>query len=189
MIEHAGLMEQVLADPEALRANCRHPDWRVRYACAVAMGECGDAAWLPLLYEVLVAENARQLYSQPRVREFVGSYDDTRMAEQLIRTEAVFDREYPEELKEDWRCRGRVRQACLFAVYAIGSATSELVAEIHRVLADPSEDSVVMAAGAMVLGKVGDRSSVPYLEQAMRLDEWCLRVEARKALAALERFA
>ncbi len=185
MIENCQLMEHVFVDEESLAASYLHEDWRVRYACAVAMGESGSPAWLPHLHEMLLAENRRQLYSQPRVLGFVDSYDDTRMAEQLIRTEAIFDRDYPEDLKEDWRCRGRVRQACLFAVHSIGSAAPATVAEIHRVLADPDEDKTVRAAGAMALARVGDRTSIPLLEQALQIDEWCLNMEARKALAAI----
>lgn len=184
-IEHAQLMDRVFTDEAALATHYLHPDWRVRYACAVAMGESGAAVWLPKLSEMLVVENGRALYTQPRVRAFVDSYDDTRMAEQLIATEAVFDRDYPDDLKEDWRCRGRVRQACLFAVHSIGTATPELVAEIHRVLADPEEDKTVQAAGARALGAVGDRSSVPLLEAALTIDEWCLAVEAGKALTSI----
>ena len=149
------------------------------------MGESGSEEWLPNLLDMLRTENARDLYSQPRVRGFVDSYDDTRMAEQLIRTEAIFDRDYPEEVKEDWRCRGRVRQACLFAVHGIGAATPDLLAEIHRILADLDDDKTVMAAAAMALSVVGDQSSIPLLERALTLDEWCLAVETRKALDAI----
>lgn len=179
------LMERALIDPAALAEHATDPDWRVRYACAVAMGETGDPRWLPALRDLLDLEAGRDLYSQPRVLGFTGSYDDTRMAEQLIATEAIFDRDYPEDLKEDWRCRGRVRQACLLAVHDIGSATPELIEVIHRVLDDPAEDYAVKAAGAKALARVGDQRSVPFLEKALELDEWCLNVEARKALSGI----
>jgi HEAT repeat protein len=115
----------------------------------------------------------------------VDSYDDTRMAEQLIATEAIFDRDYPESVKEAWRCRGRVRQACLLAVHDIGVATPELLDLIHRALEDPEEDYAVKAAGAKALARVGDQGSVPSLRRALEFDEWCLQVETRKALHAL----
>jgi HEAT repeat protein len=187
VIGNAALMERVFVDADALAAHYAHPDWRVRYACAVAMGESGSPRWLPNLLDMLVAENARSLYSQPRVQGFVDSYDDTRMAEQLIRTEAIFDQEYSEAVKEDWRCRGRVRQACLFAVHSIGAATPELLAELHRIVADVDDDKTVMAAAARALAVVGDESSTPLLERTLTLDEWCLGVEARKALAAIRK--
>jgi HEAT repeat protein len=185
MTDSYALMELVLADPAALAEHWDDEDWRVRYAAAVAMGESGDPRWLARLHDLMEIEAQRPLYSQPAVQAFVGSYDDTRMAEQLVATEAVWDREYPDDVKEAWRCRGRVRQASLLAVHAIGSATPELVDLIHRLLEDPDEDHSVKAAGAKALARVGDRSSVPALEAAMEFDEWCLRVEARKALATL----
>lgn len=185
MTDSYALMELVLTDPAALDAHWDHEDWRVRYAAAVAMGESGDARWLPRLRDLMEIEAGRELYSQPAVQEFVGSYDDTRMAEQIIATEAVFDRDYPESVMEAWRCRGRVRQACLLAVHAIGSATPELVDLIHTLLEDPDEDHSVKAAGAKALARVGDRRSIPALERALEFDEWCLQVEARKTLATL----
>jgi HEAT repeat protein len=185
MTDSYPLMELVLTDPAGLEENWDHEDWRVRYAAAVAMGESGDTRWLPRLHALMQVEAGRPLYSQPAVLEFVGSHDDTRMAEQIIATEAVFDRAYPESVKEAWRCRGRVRQACLLAVHAIGAATPELLDLIHDLLADPDEDHSVKAAGAKALARVGDRRSIPALQQALEFDEWCLQVEARKTLAAL----
>ena len=102
MISEYDLMELVLGDPEALAQHWNDDRWRVRYAAAVAMGETGDPRWLPELHRLLVIEDGRDLYSQPRVMGFVGSFDDTRMAEQLIRTEAIFDREYSPEALDAW---------------------------------------------------------------------------------------
>ena len=70
---------------------------------------------------MLRVENSRPLYSQPPV-QFFNSTDDTRMAEQVGPIEAVFDQEYDESSKEAWRCRGRVKQAVLIALYEIGGA-------------------------------------------------------------------
>jgi HEAT repeat protein len=179
------LMERVLTDPAALEEHWDHEDWRVRYAAAVAMGESGDTRWLPMLSELMAIEAGRELYTQPAVQEFTGSYDDTRMAEQLIATEAIFDRDYPEWLKDAWRCRGRVRQACLLAVHAIGEAPPDLLDMIHALLEDPDEDRPVQAAGSKALARVGDRRSITVLERALEFDEWCLGVEARTALATL----
>jgi HEAT repeat protein len=179
------LMEQVLTDADALERHATHHDWRVRYAAAVAMGESGDPRWLPQLGELLAMEDGRDLYGQPRVLGFTNSFDDTRMAEQLIATEAIFDQEYPEDRMDAWRCRGRVRQAALLAVDAIGTATPELIQLIHDVLEDPDEDFSVKAAGAKALGRVGDALSLPALERALEFDEWCLQVEAHKAIDSL----
>ncbi len=185
MISEYDLMELVLGDPEALAQHWNDDRWRVRYAAAVAMGETGDPRWLPELHRLLVIEDGRDLYSQPRVMGFVGSFDDTRMAEQLIRTEAIFDREYSPEALDAWACRGRVKQACLLAVHTIGEASDDLLVSIYRALDDPHEDFVVKTAAAKALARVGDRESIPYLTRAVALDEWCLRVEATKALRAL----
>ncbi len=44
------LAEESCFESEAsLRKNAAHPDWRVRYAAAVAIGESGNAEFLPLL--------------------------------------------------------------------------------------------------------------------------------------------
>jgi HEAT repeat protein len=178
-------MEAVLTDPAALTEHWDHEDWRVRYAAAVAMGESADARWLPMLTDLLAIEASRPLYSQPAVLEFPGSYDDTRMAEQIIATEAIFDRDYPEPLKEAWRCRGRVREACLLAVHAIGAGTADLLDIVYALLDDPDEDRSVKAAGAKALARIGDTSSIAVLRRALESDEWCLRVEALRALDAL----
>lgn len=185
MQNNYAIMELVLKDEKALEHYAFHGDWKVRYAAAAAMGETKSEKWLEPLYQLLKMEQTRELYSQPKVKEFVNSYDDTRMAEQIVPIEAVFDREYPEELKEDWKCRGRVRQACLFAIYSIGKANEEILKEIYGYLEDPEEDYAVKAAGAMALGAVGNKESIPYLEKALEFDEWCLRTEAGKAVRRL----
>lgn len=178
-------MERLLTDDDALAQGWEDPRWQVRYAAAIAMGETRDPRWLSALRRLMMIEDARELYSQPRVLGFVGSYDDTRMAEQLIVTEAIFDREYPDELLDAWRCRGRVRQACILAVHAIGSADDEWRELLHSLLHDPDEDFVVKTAAAKALSRVGTSASAPHLRHALSLDEWCLNVEARKALVAL----
>lgn len=185
MIAEYDLMERVLTDPESLAEHWDDPRWRVRYAAAIGMGETKDARWLPVLRQIMQIEAARELYSQPRVVGFVDSWDDTKMAEQLIVTEVIFDKEYPEELLDAWQCRGRVRQACLLAVAAIGSADDEWRELMHSVLHDPAEDFVVKSSAAKALAAVGTVESIPHLQHALTLDEWCLNVEARKALRAL----
>ncbi|WP_425503497.1 HEAT repeat domain-containing protein [Jiangella mangrovi] len=179
------LMERAFAEPEVLAELAGHADWRVRYAAAVGMGETGDPRWLPVLHDLLVAEAGRDLYGQPRVLGFPGSYDDTRMAEQLIEVEPVWEHEHPPEVLETWKCRGRVRQAAVLAVHAIGRSLPELNGLLRAVLDDPDDDYSVKAAAAKALSVVGDASSVAHLERALELDEWCLHVETTKALSAL----
>lgn len=182
MINNYTLMEEVLTRPEKIEEYVKHPDWRVRYAAAVAMGETGDEKWNDTLLGMLEYEDTRSLYTQPAVSGFENSYDDTRMAEQLVPIKEIFDQDYSEELKEDWRCRGRVKQACLFAVKEMGRVSDELLAYMHRLLQKPGEDYAVCAAAARALGYVGHKGSIPYLEKALQIDEWCVQTEAKKAI-------
>lgn len=182
MENNYSLMEEVLKSVQMAEKYMLHSDWRVRYAAAVAMGEDGDEKWLPCLYRMLQEEEKLPLYSQPAVERFEGSPDDTRMAERLLPIKEVFDKDYPEELKEIWKCRGRVRHACLFAIYDIGRMTPQLLELLHTFLIRPGEDYSVCAAAARVLAKSGHSGSIPYLEQAGKIDEWCVQTESRKAI-------
>lgn len=186
MVNNYKLMEEVLAHPEKIGQYADHEDWRVRFAAAVAMGESGDSKWLDTLYAMLKYEDTRSLYTQPPVVGFENSYDDTRMAEQLVPIKEIFDKDYPEELREDWRCRGRVKQACIFALKDIGQVSEELLAYLHATLQRPGEDYSVCAATALCLGYVGHKGSIPYLEKALKIDEWCVQTEAKKAIRRLK---
>lgn len=186
MVNNFKLMEEVLVHPEKIQDYAEHEDWRVRYATAVAIGETKDAKWLDLLLQMLKYEDTRNLYTQPPVVGFENSYDDTRMAEQLVPIKEIFDKDYPEDMKEDWRCRGRVKQACIFAIRDIGKASEELLAYLHDTLQKPGEDYAVCAAAALCLGYVGHMGSIPYLEKALKIDEWCLQTEAQKAIRRIK---
>lgn len=181
------LMERVLTDPAAMAAHWDDPRWRVRYAAAIGMGETGDPAWLGTLLSMMAIEDGRDLYGQPQVLEFVGSFDDTRAAEQLVTTEAIWATPPTPEQHDAWQCRGRVRQACILAVHAIGAADDAWRRTLHALLHDPDEDFVVKTAAAKALQRVGTRESIPHLEFAVSLDEWCLNIEARKAIDELGR--
>ena len=186
MVNNYTLMEEVLSQPEKIEQYVNHPDWRVRYAAAVAMGETKDEKWIDTLLAMLKYEDTRSLYTQPAVLGFENSYDDTRMAEQLVPIKEIFDRDYSEELKEDWRCRGRVKHACLFAIRDIGKVSDELLAYMHTILQKPGEDYAVCAATARALGYVGHKGSIPYLEKALQIDEWCVQTEAKKAIRRIK---
>lgn len=175
-------MERALADPACLPGAAAHDDWRVRYAAAVAMGRLGDPANLPHLRAMLAREEGRPLYSQPRA-SFPGTHDDTRMAERILAVRAVFDRETTEEEREAWKCRGRVKQACLFAIGDIGVADAPLRRAVEALLADP-DDPVRMAA-FRALGRIGDAESLALIERMLETPEHCSRTEAQKAHAAL----
>lgn len=181
---HYPLMEKMLSGTASLAEGAAHADWRVRYAAALAMGERADAQWLPVLLAMMKFEETRDLYSQPRVVGYEGSYDDTRMAEQLQPIRVIWDQAYSQRQLDDWRCRGRVMQACLFAVEAIGQVDEQLLQFLHVLL--NHGDSAVKAAAARVLIRVGTRDSLPFLRAALSVDEWCLQTEARKAIARIE---
>lgn len=186
MVNNYLLMEEVLYQPEKAEQYFNHTDWRVRYATAVAIGESKNEKWLPYLLDMLKYEDTRNLYTQPAVQGFENSYDDTRMAEQLVPIKEIFDQDYPEEMKEDWRSRGRVKHACLFAIRDIGNATDEVLAHLHMLTQRPGEDYAVCAATALALGTVGHKGSIPYLEKLLQIDEWCVQTEAKKAIRRLK---
>ena len=196
-------IERVLRDPSAIPEAAEHPDWRVRYGAAVACGRAlapdpahgpsretdpvGAEARVRTLFRILDREEGRPLYDQPRAR-YPGSHDDTRMAEQIRAVRVEFDREATEEEMEAWKCRGRVRQAALFALGDLGPAASgDLLAEAQRrILGFLDEtDAAVRMAAARALGRLGDPDSLRVLERLQDDPEWCTRTEARKALVRI----
>jgi HEAT repeat protein len=177
-------MEDCFRAPHRLAEYARDADWRVRYAAAVALGETHDPARLPLLKEMLRREEGRDLYSQPPA-VFTNTSDDTRMAEQIGPIAVHFAADYPAETLEGWRCRGRVKQAILFALYEIGAADAEMLEMVQDCILRQGEDYPVKAAAARALGAVGSRDSLAALEAAERIDEWCTQHEARKAMGRI----
>ena len=186
MVNNYKIMEDVLTHPDKIGQYASHGDWRVRYAVAVAIGETGDEKWLDTLASMLQYEDTRNLYTQPPVIGFENSYDDTKMAEQLVPIKEIFDKDYPEDIREDWRCRGRVKQACILAIRDIGKASDDLLAYLHTILQKPGEDYAVCAATALCLGYVGHMGSIPYLKKALQIDEWCTQTEAQKAIRRIK---
>lgn len=178
------IIETVLSQPMHIESASRDADWRIRYAAAIAMTQHPDERWLPLLHNMLLLEAQRPLYTQPVV-QFSQGTGDTRMAEQIGPLTVSFDRPYDDATKDAWRCRGRVRQAVLFALAAIGRASPELLDLMHSFIADPHEDFAVKAATARALGFIAHPASVPYLQMALACDEWCTNREAAKALARM----
>ncbi len=178
-------MEKVYEDARIRKKSLTHSNWRVRYSAAVALGETEDPNALEDLAFLWQREQSRQLYTQPKVKGFTNSYDDTRMAEQIVEIAVIFDRDYDQELLEDWKCRGRVRQAILCAVEKIGRINQSLLRAVYDVLADEGEDYAVKMQGCRVLGRCGDHFSLPYLEKALTVDEWCTQTEAQKAIKAI----
>ena len=161
-----------------------HPNWQIRYAAAVAIGERKDQHDLPILQQMLDIELERPLYSQPKT-SYIGVAGDTSLAEQVKPFTVVFPYEVDLETQEAWKCRGRVKQAICFAIYEIGQAPTALLERIKQMVLDDQEDAPVRAAAIRTLGKVGDSSCVSCCEYASTIDEWCIRVESHKALGVL----
>jgi hypothetical protein len=176
--------------PGALAELATHADWRVRYAAALAMGETRDPACLPALTALFEREEQRALYTQPPAHFSraggLPQIDDTRIAEMIGPLNFTFDEPPSPETLEDWRCRGRVKQAILYAVYEIGKADEKLLGLIQAAIERPHEDYPVKAAAARALGRVGTTASRASLHIAEGIDEWCTQTEARKALKRLE---
>lgn len=177
-------MEACFQELDQLDKMSRHPNWRVRYAAAVSMGETRSTDWLPSLKAMLRHEATRDLYTQPPA-VFTNASDDTRMAEIVGPIDVHFDSAPTEKMLEDWRCRGRVKQAILFAIHEIGVADKELLELINHCITRESEDYPVKAAAARALGAVGNEDSLPILKIAEAVDEWCTQTEARKAITRI----
>ena len=177
-------MEDCLAG-QNIAAHSQDGNWRVRYAAAIAIGESRDPKWEPTLESMLAHEDTRPLYAQPPALFPGKPVDQTRMAEHIGPIEAVFDREYDERTLEAWRCRGRVKQAILYALYDIGTASESFISRLHAYLDEANEDFCVIAAAARALGKLGSQQSLDYLEKILSIDEWCTTTEARKSIEKL----
>ncbi|MGB2976078.1 MAG: HEAT repeat domain-containing protein, partial [Phycisphaerae bacterium] len=144
------------------------PDWRVRYAALVALGDLGDPRVVEPLLALLRAEASEPLFTQPPLEG--GLPADT--------TEAT---------KEAWRRRGRLLQAGCLALANLGAPTAPLLELLHDFATDQTRDYMVRAAACKALGQLACPESLPVVEQAARDEEWCTACEARKAVAVIQR--
>ncbi len=170
---------------DELKVMASDPEWRIRYAAALAIEKRKDSAFLPILDGMLELENARPLYSQP-VPEYIGVSGDTSLAELAQPFQVVFPVPADEDTLEAWKTRGRIKQAVLFAIYEIGLANEALIQKMHAYLEDGQEDSSVKAAAVRALGKVGNRSSLAYCDKVAQHFDGPIRMEAKKSLKALK---
>jgi HEAT repeat protein len=180
----AALMDRCFADLPFARTALAHPDWHVRFAAAEAVGRAGDRGALDALHALLESERGQPLYSQPPVR-YEGLGDATEIAERVDPLIMSFPSEPDPETREAWRRRGRLKQAALFAIACIGEAGAPLAAEVRRLAAEDGEDEPVRAAACRCLGRIGGAESLPALEKAAAVDEWCTATEARKSIEAI----
>lgn len=160
-----------------LFATLQHPEWRVRYAALVALGDRRDARALAPLLALLQAEDAAPLYTQ--TGELGGTPAGAPTAPQVQLPPGVDGVTYAA-----WERRGRLKQAACFALAEIGQADPRVLAALQR-YAQSEQDYQVRAAAARALGMLPAAASRPALEQAAKDEEWCTKTEARKALAKL----
>ncbi len=177
--------ESCFESAENIQKCAKHPDWRVRYAAAVAIGERADASLLPVLEEIVRREKGRPLYSQPSCR-FENAPDDTGMAEMVGPIRACFDREYDEETLQAWQCRGRVLQAAYFAYAKIGRESKFLNEEMYRILQEDVDDAA-MAAGYVAFAACGGKEVYARLCEIGESKHYCANFERGKTLKKLEK--
>jgi len=160
----------------ALTGRLKDPEWRVRFAAAVALGDRADEAALGPLVETLFAEDAAPLYTQQS--DMGGAPAGAPRSGTL-----AFPAGTTDEVRAAWQRRGRIKQAVAIALGAIGRADSRALEILHRYVTDPKEDYAVRAAACKALGMIRSGESRPWLERAAQDSEWCTSTEARKALA------
>jgi len=156
------------------------PDWRVRYAAIVALGDLGDPRAAEPLLALLRAEAREPLFTQPPLE---GGGD----AGATLVHPVAFPADTTEATKEAWRRRGRLLQAGCLALANLGTPSAPLLELLHDLATDQKRDYMVRAAACKALGQLACPASLPVLEEATRDEEWCTATEARKAVAAITR--
>lgn len=154
------------------------PDWRVRYAAAVALGDRRDPPAIAGLLAALRLEDAAPLYSQKE--ELGGTPAGANFAPRI-----TFPPGTTPAIQDAWQRRGRLKQAICLALGQIGQAEPTVLAMLHRYVGNVEEDYTVRAAAAKALGQLRSPLSRPFLEKGAQDEEFCARTEARKALAQL----
>ena len=155
-----------------------HADWHVRFAAAVATGDRRSPEAVPALLELLRAEEAAPLFTQPRDMCGLPAGCNDRLTVQLPAgtTDAT---------REAWRRRGRVLQAACLALGQIGTAARPALPYLQRYATDQKVDYAVRAASCKALGLIGDAAALESLARAKDDGEWCTATEARKAFHVL----
>lgn len=154
------------------------PDWRVRYAAIVALGDLGDPRATEPLLALLRAEAREPLFTQPPL-EGGGNAGAT------LVYPVAFPADTTEATKEAWRRRGRLLQAGCLALANLDAPSAPSLELLHDFATDQQRDYMVRAAACKALGQLACPASLPVLEQATRDEEWCTATEARKAVAAI----
>lgn len=153
-----------------------NPDWMVRFAAAVALGDRADPRAIEPLLALLRTEDAAPLYTQDQ--DIGGAPAGASTA-----SEAVFPEATSPATRAAWERRGRLKQAACFALAEIGVADPQALEILHRYATDAREDYTARAAAARTLGRWHHPSSRSALAAATNDSEWCTQTEAAKALA------
>lgn len=151
------------------------PEWRVRLAAVVALGDRRERAAVRNLLQILEEESNAPIYSQPKEFVVVG-------AAQVAAAKPVFPDGTTDAEKSAWERRGRLKQAVCLSLGAIGIVDERIIAILGDYASSMREDGAVRSAAAKSLGLLGDPAALPYLEKAARDGDWCPRTEAQKAI-------
>ena len=182
MKETIALVESFFAGRDNWEKCVEHPDWRVRYGLAVAIGEHGTKEDIPLLERILKQEEGRPLFNQPAA-QFSNCTDDTRLSEYIGPLTMHFDKEYPEDTLQAWQCRGRIYQAVYFAIYKIGYMPDHWKGKTLEFM-KTCTDYAVVASMCIALRCTKDKSIIPVLKEIEGTD-FCSSFELKKTIRIL----
>jgi HEAT repeat protein len=165
--------------PEVIAA-LADPDWRVRYAALVALGDLRDPRAVEPVLALLRMEALEPLFTQPPLQGG-GHAGATRV------NPVAFPDGTTETTKEAWHRRGRLLQAGCLALADLGTPSASVFELLHDFATDQRRDFMVRAAACKALGQLASQESLTVLEQATQDEEWCTACEARKAVLAIRR--
>ncbi|WP_428265433.1 HEAT repeat domain-containing protein [Haliangium sp.] len=173
-------------ETNALLDQCRTGSKEERYQAALALGQAGEAAAIPVLLPLLEAEDSSlrsaATYALGRLGEFcpdiVGPALARRLADpdDLVRddaAEALGDLQYQPArvalervLREDWHATPRAAAAAALGELGDPRACQALIAALF------DEDGPVRGYAATSLGLLGDPSALPAVQRRLAAEEW-----------------
>ena len=158
------------------------PDWQIRYAAVVAIGDRKNSDAINALVKILQDENAAPIYTQDA--DYGGAPAGSPYANEPNLPIGTTD-----ETRDAWHRRGRIKQAAIIALGSIGIADSQALELLHDYAINQKEDYMVRAASCQTLGILASPTSKPYLEKAINDTETCTMMEAVRALERVKNVA